>query len=548
MYTSQQIDEIMTELDLDPTDASARSIVEQLANSKPAVAVDQNFISQLRADLQQRTRATNQSEIKTSKSTNIFSMFMNKTLAAALVVAVVVIAGGAWYMQSSNTPLFNGASFGGGNADQLLSGKYDVTGVKEESFGDLGKVAIISASEAATKGGTGMGGDTRTTANSASGSAELSMAAGSTEPGMMPAPDKLIAPGEPYPGAVYYTFNYEGPQNLTGLNEQQPVLKRSKPEQPSSLVDRIVNALSFGLIDLNTLKNIKIQNFAFVEDRDYGYAVNVDLQYGVVNMYQNYERWPQQPMYACSDVGNCANPSQLKPEDMPADEETIAIAEDFLKEYAISKEGYSTPRIADQSNWRILYEQAPADQKTSIYIPDQVQVVYPLMLEGKEVYDEGGSVYGLSVMVDVRSKRVSNASELTSKQFERSDYKGETDGKRIIKIAENGGFRNSLYIDPNSRKVELKLGAPTIEMVKIYYSSDNYRTNSDLYMPAMVFPIENWKEAGYWRKNVIVPLVKSILDTDTQSQPQPMPVDLPVSSPSVQGATEPAIMPENVAR
>lgn len=547
MYTSQQIDQIMAELGLSPADSEARNIVEQLANSKPAVVVDQNFISQLRADLQQRTRATNQNEIKPSKSINIFSMFMNKTLAGALVVAVVVIAGGAWYMQSSNTPLFNGASFGGGNADQLLSGKYDVTGVKEESFGDLGKVAIISASEAAAKGGTGMNADTRTTANSASGSAELSMTAGSTEPGM-PTADKMIAPGEPYPGAVYYTFNYEGPQNLTGLNEQQPVLKRSKPEQPSSLVDRIVNALSFGLIDLNTLKNIKIQNFAFVEDRDYGYAVNVDLQYGVVNIYQNWERWPQQPTYACSDVGNCVNPSQLKPEDMPSNEETIAIANDFLNEYAISKEGYASPRVADQSNWRILYEQASADQKSSIYIPDQVQVVYPLMLEGKEVYDEGGSVYGLSVMVDVRTKRVSNASELTSKQFERSDYKGETDDKRIIGIAENGGFRNSLYIDPNSRKVELKLGAPTVEMVKIYYSSDNYRTNSDLYMPAMVFPIENWKEAGYWRKNVIVPLVKSILDTDVQSQPQPMPVDLPESN--VQGAatTEPAIMPENVAR
>lgn len=511
MYTSEQINQIMQELGLSPTDASARKVIEQLANSKPnAPDIDAQFISELREDLQRRSSSKNITE--NSQSINLLSFFMNKTLVSALVVTLVVIgAGGVWYAKNSDQPLFQSSGLDGGS--QLLSGKYDVKTVAQESFGDLDKIAVVTEKQAlATNnaGGYGAGGNSVSTST-------------------MPTEDqKLIAPGEPYPGQVYYTFSYQGAKTLPGLQESQPVLKRIKPQQPASLVSRVVNLLSFGLIDLSMLKNVQMQNLSFIEDREYGYGVFVDVQQGMVNMYQNYERWPQ--------VDYSSAP--LKIEELPSDEQVISSADAFLKEYSISKDGYGTPRVVQQ--WRLAYEAASASDRVNYYIPEQVQVIYPLILDGKEVYDESGNVYGLNVIVDARTKRVTNLYELNSKQYERSEYKGEIDSTRIFDIVKNGGFRNYNYPDQVGKRVDLKIGTPTVQMVKIYYSVDNYRTSSDLYVPALVFPIENWKEANYWRQTVMVPLVKSLLDTEIQNPPV-MPLDVPVSN--VKGPLDPVLTP-----
>ncbi len=545
MYTSEQINQIMQELGLSPTDASAddtRKLIEQLANAKPNVAtIDANFISELRKDLQTRSAnmslSQSESNNQETKSINIFSMFINKTLVSALVVAVIVIgAGGIWYANNSDRPLFQSSTFGGGSESQLLSGKYDVKAVANESFGDLDKVAVVSTQDAAKLNSTSSsaGNNGPAVAMGTGGMPNMSTTATAEDA-------KLIAPGEPYPGQTYYTFKYEGTENLPGLNATQSVLKRTKPVQPESLVSRVVNLLSFGLIDLTTLQNVQLQNLSFIEDREFGYGVYVDVQQGMVNMYQNYERWPQP---------TSSEPAPMKVEDLPKDADVMASAETFIQQYKISKEGYGTPRIVEP--WRIAYEAASATDRMSFYIPEQIQIVYPLMLENKEVYDESGNVYGLSIVVDAKTMRVASVYELMSKQFERSDYKGEADSSRILKIAENGGFRNYSYPDQQvGRKIELKLGTPTVQMVKIYYSSDNYKTSNDLYMPALIFPITNWKENNYWRQSVIVPLVKSILDSDNQ-QPQPiplpMPVDVPVSNVQGSATTEPAVIPETRAR
>lgn len=550
MYTSEQIDQIMEELGFEPGNADAnqmRQVVEQIANSKPAVSIDSEFISRLRNDLQQRAaesmRETSTPQYTYQKpSNNLFAMFMKRALVSGLIVIAVVVAGGIWYNQNSSHPLFQLPNSSSG---QLLSGKYDVKSVAQESFGDLDKVAIVNANDAAKlnnggnnpaaaqgrpEGGMGIGLGGGPISSLPSSSPSTPAGVNTTQPD--PAPDKMIAPGEPYPGAVYYSFKYAGEQILPGLADTQPVLKRTKPQQPASLVSRILNLISFGLIDLNKMQNVQMQNFSFIEDREFGYGAYVDLQQGNVGMYQNYEKWPQ--LFSQDVAENsmcikngCPTPKPLQPSDLLPNNEAISIADEFLKEYAVSKEGYGQPRV--EESWRIGYDQASESDRPNYYIPEQMQVLYPLTLEGKEVLDESGMTYGMSVTVDVRTKRVTNLNELITKQFERSEYKGEIDSKRILDIAERGGFRNYNYEDSNAKKVELDLGTPSVQMIKIYYSSDNYRTNSDLYMPALVFPINNWEKAKYWRKSVIVPLVKSILDTDQQQPYQimgkPMPVD-----------------------
>ncbi len=512
MLTQEQITYIMNELGLDSADVAARKTIERIVASKPDVNVDARFIAALRDDLQTKANQINYN--LNNKTNNYFSSIMNKILASALVVVIVLAGGGLWYVQQNGRPLIRTEQ---NDIGQLLSGKYGVTNLDQESFGNLATLAIVENGGSRSQSGGGNGNAEMVTTPSAT-------VGNNSVPGM--GGDKMTI--LPYPAPQNFEFKYDGAE-ISNLPATQDVFKRTKPQQSPALVDRILNFLSFGLLDLSRFTDVKIQNFSFVEDRDYGYGMNVDVMQGSVSLYQNWEKWPQPDYGTCGGAAELENPSlssaelcmpqtRLKPEDIPSNEEVIVATNDFLSVYGISRDTYGQPRVID--NWRAQYESAV--DRTSIWIPEQVQVVYPLVLEGREVMDEGGSPSGLSLMVDARTKRVTSLYELTTKQFERSQYVGESDSKRIVDVAERGGFRNYMYNDPNGRRTVLNLDTPTVELVKIWYSNDNYRTSNELFVPAYVFPVKNWEKSGYWRKNVIVPLVRDILNSDNQPSIMPM--------------------------
>lgn len=543
MITSEQITEIITELGLDPADTGIRQTIERIVAAKPDAKIDARFLAALRQELQTKAGELT-SEVPNhasynfdtnNKQTNYLSMFMNKVLVFALVAVVVLAGGGLWYLQQTGKPLIRTEQ---NDIGQLLSGEYGVTSLEQESFGNLATLAIVDANTAnrlQSGGGTGAG----------TGTAGGGLGNGGPEIAIAPTDNLSILP---YPGSINFEFNYEG-QDLGDLPATQDVYQRIKPQQSPALVERILNFLSFGLIDLSRFAETKLQNFSFVEDRDYGYGLNVDVMQGSVSMYQNWEKWPQPYGNGCArpavGAAEQANPSlssaelcrvvePMKPEDMPSNDELIVAADNFLAIYGVSRTSYGEPKVMD--TWRAQ----------SIWVPDQVQVIYPFVLEGKEVLDEGGNPSGLSVTVDARTKRVTSLYELTTKQFERSQYAGETDAKKIVDVAERGGFRNYMYNDPNGKKTVLDLDTPSLEMVKIWYSADNYRSTKELYVPAYVFPIKNWEEAGYWRQNVIVPLVKDVLDSDQSGggggQPPVMPLGSePVSVPPAEPVIEPTL-------
>lgn len=528
MLTSEQITQIMKELGLNPEDQAVRKVVEQVAASKPNVTIDANFISALREEL-----AAKANELQISKTTqhNYFSLSMNKILASALVVCLVLVAGGVWYIQNTNKPLIKTNQL----ADtQVLSGKYAITNVAKESFGDLAKVALSNGGQ----GGGGQGAGPATATDSL-GSAPTANQGTKVASGPATGLGGGGANGSSPESIIYrpnnYVFKYTG-ADLPTLADTQNVLKRISPVQPESFVSKILSFLSFGLIDMSKFTDVKLQNFAFVEDKDFGYGMNVDMQSGTVNLYQNWQKWPQP--YNCIAGEPCPTIPPVKSTDLPSDTETINIANQFLTDYNISLEGYGTPIVDD--TWRVQNENNPI--KTNLYVPEQVQVIYPLQLEGKKVFDEGGYTDGLVVFVDVRTKKVANVSNLNTKQFESSAYAGETSSKRLIDVALRGGYRNYPYTDPNGKKVELDLQTPTIEMVRMWYSTDNYKTTDEIYVPALVFPIKNWAETQYWRRNVVVPIVSSILDSDKQPiiyPGQPIPLDATQSSTGSAGIIPP---------
>lgn len=506
----QELQSILLELGLDPHDAQLQKLVERVIAERPKAEIDEHFKLRLRQQLQQKIAGQ---QVSHSDSTiNIFSKFMNKLMIPAFAVVVLLIAGGVWYT-NQNPGLIN---IGGNN--QLLSGEYSVDPVAANSFGDLSKVAINTNGERSQSGGgnsafgLGAGGDAALTED-----------------------QKMIAPGSggggdasiiPVPG-TNYKFEYEG--ELPALAANQDVLKRIKPEQNPSLVSRIISFFSFGLIDLSKFTDTRIQSFSFMEDKEYGLGVNVDLNYGNVSLYQNWERWPQ-PQYVC-DNNYCGAVPRITKDDMPAEAEAVSIANQFISDYGISLEGYGSPFLYEQYSWIAAYERA--EDKDRFYFPEGVMVMYPLTLEGQTVYDEGGNPTGMIINIDVRTRKVNNLYGLDSKQFQKSSYVGETDTKRISEIVERGGYNNGWYWggsdDGDTRTVEL--GAPSVQLVRMWYSADPGKPGEELYVPSLVFPIQDPPEEMMWRKNVVVPLVKDILDNENRGG-QPIPLDQPVVEPS----------------
>ncbi len=513
------------------------NLEKRLKDSKPDVPINKQFIAQLRNDIQDAASAAPNVNKKTF--INYFSTTMNKILASALVVMMALSAGGFWYIQNrTDKPLFQSPAVK--EANQVLSGKYAVSESKEESFGDLSKVSVVNVEKSAVYKGSG--------ANDRNTSSSPTPTMSAFGMGEAPNSDsKMIAPGEPYPMPEQYVFQYDG-KDLPNVAANQSVYKRVLPEQQTSLTSRIVSLLSFGLIDFNKFQNLNLQSLSFGEDREYGYQVNVDLVAGSVNMYQNYEKWPQ-PIY---DQNNGYKP--LTVNDIPADNDVFKVTNAFLEEYGISREAYDNPQVID-NNWRIMYERLPVAERTNFYFPEQVQVIYPLKLDGKIVYDESGNPSGLGVYYDIRSKRVMNMYELTTKQFAKSSYKGMTDTQKILEAAEKGGFRNYSYNDTSGKftTATLKLDTPSIQMVRMWvYDYNNPKGNSgtELYVPAMVFPVKDWEKSGYWRRAVYVPLVKEIFESEPAPTDQPIPVDLPMGTMSgAAGAeTTPATLPKTQNR
>lgn len=475
----------------------------ELKNAQSQEQIDPVFQASLRSRLEQTARhAKIESPLIKEQAYMSWSKFFLGVGTSLVAVAIFwYVAGGQQFTSSKN-------------AVEVLSSNYTVDEVEANSFGSLGNLATADA------GGRGSGGDSASPAstsevavsapNAASGSAGGYGGGGSDS--------KLIAP---YP-ETNYTFKYKG-SHLPGLEAQQSVFKRNK-EGLGNPADSILGSIRVGLLNIQKLISPVVENLSISETRDRGYTANINFIEGSVSLYENWRTW-RLPERECRDEA-CYNRYRMTPADMPSDEVIIATANQFLAEYSVNTSNYGQPIV--QNYWLQEYERA-AD-KSTIYIPDTVNVIYPYIVDGKAVFDEGGYPGGLNVSVNVRHNIVSSVYEITTQQYSKSNYLGFTDEEAIIDLAEKGGFRNYYSIYPagsNVKKVVVELGTPSVGMMRLWQYNELFGTSEDLYVPSLIFPVTNKAESGYYRDNIIVPLVKEIIDSN--EQPQPIPLDLPVS-------------------
>jgi hypothetical protein len=403
---------------------------------------------------------------------------------AAPVAAVIIIIAGAFYYSNQGDDLY-------------VAFAPEISSVGENAFGSLvsqdGKGALTDqASSFAVP----------QAADSSEASAlGIDQAISSKAIGIGAGGDGGFAEPAIWPGPQNYKYVYAGEEfSLEGGKIN--VLRRIKGLRAASAVASQLGKLDFGVFDINKFDTTKVQNLNFSEDKEFGHNVSINFTDGSISIHENWEKW-EQPYNKCQDQA-CRDNLKLKETDIPSDEKLIDIANSFLRDRGISTSAYNTPFV--DKEWRRYYDE---NQGRELYIPDSMQIKYPLEINGEEVYEQGGDKAAMTVNVNIRFKRAGSVWGLTSQQYESSQYTAETDAQKLIQIAEAGGLYG--YLLPAKDAKEIKLGTPERVLLRQWNWVDG--VNNELLVPALMFPvIEASKEVPYYQKrSITIPLAEELL-------------------------------------
>lgn len=446
-------------------------IVAEILEAKPLVSIDEKFKKELYKELMERVSGLKQNRANVWQW--IFSKKLSYALVGAVAVVVIVVGVGIFHTKSSRVEF-----------------KFTKTGLNDEAFGPLG-TAQDGQPAGVLEGGVGGG------AKGGGGG----MAAGT--------PDQAVAcagqAGCVIPPDYFPEYVYAG-EDIKLEQTSVEVLRRKNRMEPLG----ILKSFGLGLVDLSVFKDTKIQTVNFVQDKKYGYNVSINFEEGTISVDAYWPRWPQS-YNECAD-DRCIEENRIKFSDIPADEELIRIANQFIAEHRISLKSYGQPEA--DNDWR----NQPGILEAQIYVPDSIFLTYPLLIDGKSVYEQSGTKLGIRVGINIREKRVSGMYNLSLQEYESSMYDAETDFSRILKFAEKGGINRYYWNEGKTKKVEI--GTPAQEYMVVWkYDRDN-QMNKMLIIPALIFPITKTSVEGYYyQKNIIVPLAKELLEENENPAP-----------------------------
>lgn len=468
-----KIEQILKDLYLlDPSlkkdEAVLIQLIQKLIEIKPDIVVDQNFVNNLRSQLLSQI-----SQMESYGKKHEAFYFGRWNYALGSMIAIVVVLAGVLYV---NGP----ATF-----------KSEIRDVANSGFGPLAvqdRSGMARPQSGGGGGGIGGGGGVATG---------------------MPVPSydsKMIAP--PYE-VTKIVYQYAG-EEFTQDNDTVPVLKRVIDESVVRSISRNVSKMGLGLTDLSRLNNALFTDMNISEQAEYGYNVSINLREGWLSFYQNWERWPQPA--PCSDDISCQRISFIEESQIPDEQTLVRIADDFMNKYRINRSGYGSGMI--NKNWRNSFSQFPRSIETGTQLVGlDIPVIYPLLIDGKEVYDEWGGQIGIFVTINARTQKVTSAGNIGVQNYERSNYTAERDVKKILELAEKGGTNDMYYYDTPTKIITVKLGTPKMELVQTYKFNNAGGPSEILYVPSLVFPVQDISDRQYFqRENVVVPLASELLN------------------------------------
>jgi len=474
MNKKEQIKEILEELylideSLKEYQVELEKIVEKLLAAKPEVEINEEFKQKLRRELLARIEEIEgRQSVKLNKFMSIFSFNRLSYGIVGGVLSLIIVFGGVYYA--------NQRGFLIGQPELSLKTEFSKESVSEGAFGSLRETALVSGD---ASGELGIG-----SAAGIGGGRPLSGGGGMVMPDI-----------------TQYRYLYKGTE-LVLEDDKVEVLKREKG-RASSGITNLVKGMNLGLIDLSGLSNTRMDSVSFVEEKDFGYSVYLNFREGSLSLHNNMLQGWQEVLGMCYG-GGCVRPEPINEADIPEEGKIIEIADNFIKKYGIRMDSYGQPET------RLSYILEQLQRAGEGYSPDSVEVIYPLMINGRYVYGQWGNKIGLNLNVNLRAMRVTNLYNLTTQNYQSSLYQAETDVSKILKALEKGGFDQPVYAR-SSKTVDVEVGEPTLAYVKIW--RHNRGESDEFITSALVFPIDTSQfEGNYKREVIVVPLAKELLE------------------------------------
>ena len=485
------------------------SIIEKLLATKPEAKVDEKFLAELRQEVM---TALSAKSMKVNHWENLVSALKNVSrpvyaisgAALALLIVIPLLQTGGSQPQVGS---FLADSFGGYETMKVAT---NIESLGANAFGALGLSgggadqleAGAAPSVAVGRGGGGGMLSAPTTVATEAAVMDIGM----------------VSPKMYQPSRFVFDYGNELP-SLSGTVE---VLKFNT--QGNSVSGSLLSQASMGLMDTSRLQGVKTQNINLIEDRDYGYQVNMNFDDNSIHIYQNWQKWPQTS--SCNSQGICTSPPRLTEADMPSDQKVIAASDEFLKRMGIDRSGYGQPIIDDR--WE-KYKTTAESSGEEFWLPDNITVIYPMEVNGVPVFD-GGGLSGINVQYSVRHNRVAGAGPIALSSFFGSEYETQTDTDVLTKAIKDGG-PNRWYSEEVMKEVHYQLGDP-VDCYTLTYSHSSVGKAEKLLVPAWAFPVirtgdEDDNGYVYYSDYVILPLAKDFYNENNGpiiGQPRPMPL------------------------
>lgn len=472
---------------LEEHESNLIKIIDALIKTKPEAELDEQYRIKLKKEL--LAKAAEIASIKNSQSGYAVNSWLPKymgwySFSLAMFILAFIVPTIIMLTDHSAKTLFT-------SKFNFRSMKVSINPIGDRAFGSLS-----GSSSANTKSDTG--------------SRAYGAGSGESAQSSTPTSDLKIIDGimPPYEYKVY-RYDYKGKEFVIE-DSAMAVLKRNKNASLFNGENKIISGLSSGYMDFGSLGLNKIESANMVGTGEYPMMVYIDQNNGSISLSEYWPVW-QKKIYPCqSNDQKCFDAQRIKISEVPNDDVILRLADEFISEHNVNMENYEAGLV--ENRWREEYLKSA--NKDNYYIPETISVIYPLKVESKEIFNSSGEREGLRVNINIKLRRVSGLWGLNTKEYDSSNYPIEQDKDRILKLAAKGDLY-SWEPGPDAKIVNLDLDTP--QLIYLVHYNYNDGANEELLVPALSFPIKNIPQEEYfYKKFVVIPLVKEILDNAGQ--------------------------------
>jgi hypothetical protein len=482
-------------------DPKTQAVIKQLL-MKQEVEADPRFKKTLDKLINQtlgniRRSRSNYNPLK-EKAMKYFLTFLSGAFATTVIVLVILNQKNIVTLPFEKDAVDEGVKIEtvveGDELALLSEAEQVVNEVSHEDFGDIPEIEQVEAG----KGGGGGGGEALATS-----SKEIGAGGG----GFV---ERAIIP--PYPGGELYppevTYDYTGDTNVS-IPQSLSIYKTQRSELAVSRIQSIISQFGFDIGGIIEEGRIVMQYFSFANPKE-KLNYSVDFNNGILTFHKTYQHDPDR--------------KRATEEDVPSDSELITIANAFLKKHGIDPATLNPPEIDNQ--WRVYYEREKARMEKVgdsyiPYIPDQIRVIYPQMIENIPVVDFGGTNVGqVNLHINIFDKEVVSGGIQLSLDLDKTDYPAQ-DFEEIIAILEETGGTNAFNFGPRPLRIEtpdedLKpadIDVAYDEAMLAYFRKYDWREGESktYYIPVVMFKgeVTHSGEEEPYDQSTFVPVISS---------------------------------------